>query len=133
MEKEKKKPDALVWDAEEGYNAALLPYATNIGAPAIKKEDIDPWKGRGISKVNHSLQTKFEELKSQYLKMVEDFKWNEIVYSSKFNFEPIVGETYYLYYDKKMEPFLSMIKPTEWGMELIGEFTLDTELKWNKR
>ena len=67
----KKKPDNIVWDEKEGYNASLLPYATNVSAPAIVHEDISAWKQRGVNKVNHQLKAKFEELKAEYQQMVE--------------------------------------------------------------
>ena len=33
-----KKPDNIVHNEKEGYNANLLPYATNVGAPAIRAD-----------------------------------------------------------------------------------------------
>lgn len=127
-----KKPDQIVWDKEEGYNAALLPYATNVGAPAIIHEDIDAWKQRGVNKVNHQLKAKFEELKAEYQQMVEEFKWNELVYTAKFAYEPVIGETYHLYVGNDGGVFLSLIGPTEWRRKCIGSFRLNSEQKWIK-
>ena len=61
--KPNKYPDQIVYDEEKGFNASILPYGTNVGAPAIKVEDVSTWKRQGIIKVNHQLKTKFEELK----------------------------------------------------------------------
>lgn len=113
-------------------NKALLPYGDNIGAPAIKLEDNSSWKLANSSKVNHQLETKFNELKEEYKKLVEEYKWNELVYNAKFAYEPVIGKTYHLYYDKQGEVFLSMIGPTEWDKPFIGSFTLDSNNKWNK-
>lgn len=132
MKNKKKYPDQVVYDEVEGFNAALLPYATNVGAPAIIKEDISAWKQRGVNKVNHQLKAKFEELKAEYQQMVEEFKWNELVYSSKFNFEPVIGEVYYLYVGDDGDIFLSLIGPTEWKRKCIGSFRLNSEQKWVK-
>lgn len=132
MSKEKKLPDQVVWDKEKGYNAALLPYATNVGAPAIIKEDISAWKQRGVNKVNHQLKTKFDELKAEYQQMIEEFKWNELVYSSKFNFEPVIGEEYHLYVGDDGNIFLSLIEPHQWKREHVGSFRLNSEQKWVK-
>lgn len=128
----KKLPDQVVWDKEKGYNAALLPYATNVGAPAIIKEDISAWKQRGVNKVNHQLKTKFDELKAEYQQMIEEFKWNELVYSSKFNFEPVIGEEYHLYVGDDGNIFLSLIEPHQWKREHVGSFRLNSEQKWVK-
>ena len=50
-----------------------------------------------MSKVNKKIGLKFQELKNEYNKLLDEFKWNELIYNSKFSFEPVVGETYYLY------------------------------------
>ena len=64
--------------------------------------------------------------------MLEEHLWNGIIYNSKFNFEPVVGEIYHLYYGKNKETFLSLIGPNEWKYEHIGSFVLDSDNKWKK-
>ena len=123
---QKKKPDQVV------DNPGIMPYTTNVGAPAIRKEDIELWKQRSVVKVNHQLKTRFEELKKQYDQLVDEAYWNDLVYNAKYSFEPIIGETYHLYY-KNDEPFLSLISPDEWDKPFIGSFTLDTNNKWIKQ
>jgi len=129
---EEKKPDNVVFSEKEGYNSALLPYGTNVGAPAIKLEDISHWKGVGVNKVNKQFSAKFNELKLEYQKLVEEYQWNDLVYKSKFNFEPVMGENYHLYVGNDGELFLSLIEPTQWNREHIGSFTLNSERKWIK-
>lgn len=121
-----KKPDNVA------DNPALLAYASNVGAPAIRPDNVDVWKQRSIHKVNKQLSTKFEELKQEYRKLVEEFQWNELVYTAKFSYEPIIGETYHLYIGKDGTPFLSLIEPHEWNREHIGSFRLDSNQKWIK-
>ena len=123
---QKKKPDQVV------DNPGIMPYTTNVGAPAIRKEDIELWKQRAVTKVNHQLKARFEELKKQYEQLVDEAYWNDLVYNAKYSFEPIIGETYHLYY-KNDEPFLSLILPDEWDKPFIGSFTLDTNNKWIKQ
>ena len=121
-----KKPDNVA------DSPGLLPYASNVGAPAIKVEDISAWKAVNAIKVNHQLQTKFNELKEEYKKLVEEYKWNELVYNAKFSFEPVIGQTYHLYIGRDKNIFLSMVNPDEWSYEWVGSFTLDSHNKWNK-
>ena len=121
-----KKPDNVA------DSPGLLPYGSNVGAPAIRTEDIDGWKQRGVNKVNRQLSTKFEELKEEYKRLVEEFQWNELVYTAKFNYEPVIGETYHLFVGKDGTPFLSLIGPDEWNREHIGSFRLDSNQKWIK-
>jgi hypothetical protein len=128
---EEKKPDLVVWSKERGYYAKELTYGSNLGAPAIQLENVDGWKKNQALEVNKQLSTKFNELKEQYEKMLEEVYWNEAVYSSQYNFIPNIGETYYLYLNKG-KTFLSLIEPTSWNMECLGGFKLDSNKKWNK-
>ena len=121
-----KKPDNVA------DNPGLLPYASNVGAPAIKVQDISSWKSANVLKVNKQFEAKFNELKLEYKKLVEEYKWNELIYNAKFAFEPIIGHTYHLYIGKNGNVFLSIVNPTEWSYECLGSFTLDSNNKWNK-
>ena len=127
---ENKKPDNVVYDQEKGYNANVLPYATSLGAPTIRVDDVVSWKSRGIDNVNKELGNKFNELKSQYEKLMQEYEWNELVYSAKFSFEPVIGEIYHLYRDAAGVNFLSLIGPNEWNKEHIGTFKLNSDKKW---
>ncbi len=122
----------MVYSEEGGYNAYLLPYATNVGAPIIQTDDVDLWKQRGVNKVNKQLETKFNELKEEYQRLVDEFKWNDLVYKAKFSFEPVIGETYHLYIGNDGNLFLSLISPNEWNREHFGSFRLDSNQKWIK-
>ena len=128
----KKKPDNIVWDEEEGYNANVLPYASNVGAPAIKLDDIGGWKNRQVVSVNHQIKTKFEELREEYNKLIDEYNWNQLIYKSKYSFVPVIGQTYHLYLNAKEEVFLSLISPNEWNQKFVGSFKLDSTEKWIK-
>jgi hypothetical protein len=132
MEEKKKYPDNVVWNEEQGFYAHLLPYATNVGAPVIVPDNISTWKNEKILKTNHYFNKKYEEISEQYHKLVEEFEWNRIVYASNYNFQPVIGERYYLYRRPNGENFLSLIKPSEWKQEFVGEFELDSDNKWKK-
>ena len=60
-------------------NPGLLPYGSNVGAPAIKVEDVSTWKNRGVQKVNKQLNTKFNELKEEYNKIRDDIDKKESI------------------------------------------------------
>jgi hypothetical protein len=125
-----KIPDNVVYSEEAGFNANVLPYASSVGAPAIRMDDVVSWKSRGISNVNKEFENKFNELKAQYQNLMEEYEWNELVYNSKFSFEPVVGEIYHLYRDGNGINFLSLIGPQEWNKEHIGTFKLNSDKKW---
>ena len=113
-------------------NPALLPYGSNVGAPAIVVNDIQFWKTPRIIHVNQQFQDKFEELKNEYQKLIDEYKWNDLVYKSKFSFEPVIGKIYHLYYTDNGKIFLSLISPNEWKKEHIGSFKYNHDNKWEK-
>lgn len=124
----KQRPDNVVYNEDTGkYETAIKKYGTDLNAPAIKQEDISHWKNIGTNKVNHQLKTRFEKLKQEYEQMLELFNWNEVIYSSKFDFEPIIGEQYHLYEKDNGDQFLSQIAPHEWDRKHIASFKLDLE------
>jgi hypothetical protein len=127
---ENKKPDNIVYSEDKGYNASFLPYSTSVGAPIIRVDDIVSWKSRGITNVNKEFENKFKELKNQYEILMQEFEWNELVYSAKFAFEPVIGEIYHLYAGEDGVNFLSLISPQEWNKEHLGTFKLNSDKKW---
>jgi len=121
-----KKPDNVA------DNPGILPYASNIGAPAIYVPDMQSWKEPRVIHVNQQFQDKFEELKNEYQKLIDEYKWNDLVYKAKFSFEPVIGKIYHLYYGKDGNVFLSLIDPKEWNREHIGSFKYNHDNKWIK-
>ena len=122
--------DNIVFSEENGYNANVLAYPTNVGAPAIKMDNVVDWKNIGMRNVNKEFESKFNELKAEYEKLMEEYEWKEILYNAKYSFEPIIGETYHLYLAKDGSNFLSLIHPDFWNKEHIGSFKLNSNKKW---
>jgi len=127
-----KKPDLVVWDENKGYYSKELTYGTSVGAPAIKLEDVTGWKANQANEANKQFKTKYEELKEEFNRLIDEVNWNELVYSSDYSFIPVIGETYHLYIGKSEQLFLSLIGPNEWKQNHIGSFKLDSTHKWIK-
>ena len=127
-----KKPELVVWSEERGYYAGQLTYGSNLGAPAIKLDDVKGWKQNQVSQVNSHFNAKFDELKNQFNQILEEVYWNERVYESEYSFIPVIGDVYHLYKRENNTTFLSMISPESWNKEHIGSFRLDSNKKWNK-
>lgn len=123
-------PDNVVFSDDKGYNASLLSYPTNVGAPVIHIDNLVSWKSRGISNVNKQFENKFNELKVQYENLMKEFENNELVYNANFSFEPVIGETYHLYRGDDGSNFLSLISPSEWNKEHLGTYQLNSDKKW---
>ncbi len=133
MSQKDKKPDHVVYNEEEQkYDAALKPYATDLSAPVITTDDTAAWINTNIHKVNKQIKARYDELQVEYEALMKKFEYNNLVYSAKFNFEPIVGETYHLYKNKDEKPFLSIISPLECGFEHLGSFRLNADKMWEE-
>ena len=133
MNNEGKKPDLVVFNEEnQQYDAALKPYGTSASSPVIKPLNTASWKNDGIHRVNKQLKSKFDEVKKEYEALMEKFQYNDLIYNSKFSFEPIFGENYHLYNNKNNEPFLSIIAPDQCSFEYLGSFRLNTDKMWEK-
>lgn len=113
-------------------NKSVMPYGDNVGAPAIRPDDVDTWKNEKVIKTNHYFETKYDEIKEEYKKLIERYEWNKLVYESDFKFEPVKGQTYYLYQRDTGSLFLSLIEPEYNNWLYIGGFKLDSEDKWEK-
>lgn len=121
-----KKPDNVV------DNPASMPYPTNIGAPAFTVPDVIKHKNeRGVN-ATHYLETKFDQLKKEYFKLVDLAKDTELVYNAKYAFVPVVGKVYHLYvgYDNKL--FLSIIEPDRVSWESKGSFKFTADNTWER-
>lgn len=114
-------------------NKNSLSYPVQIGDQKIVLFDNTPFKKRGLVDVEHYYETKILEIKKEYDNLVEDYVINKMIYSSEFNFEPVVGYTYYLYENLSGDNFLSLISPNQWNMyKYLGSFKLTSSKRWKK-
>jgi hypothetical protein len=59
---------------------------------------------------------------------MEEYEWNELVYSAKFSFEPVIAKFIICTADAAgVNFFLSLIGPQEWNKEHIGTFKLNSD------
>ena len=121
-----KKPDNVV------DNPQSMPYPTNVGAPAFTVPDVLRHKqDRGIN-ATHYLESKFDELKQEYFKLVQMAEDTELVYNAKYAFVPIVGKVYHLYLNYNNELFLSIIEPERVTWESKGSFKYTSDNIWER-
>jgi hypothetical protein len=131
--KKEKKPDLVVWDEVRGYYAKELAYPSNVGAPAIRIDDVKGWRSREVTNVNHKFEAKYAELKEEFQKLLEEYDLNQFIYSKvEYNFLPVIGQYYFLYQRDDGSFFLSLIEPNQWKRKFIYEVHLDSNNTWNK-
>lgn len=116
-------------DNTETPSRAFMPYPVSTLSPPIIPNDLSSFKARGISEVQRDLQQKLREIREQYLQAIDHFNWNKLVYEASIQFEPVVGQTYYLYAMSRGN-VLSMIAPHEWPMRHLATVRLNIDRQW---
>lgn len=109
--------------------ANFLAYPTSRLGAKIVPQDLTNFKSRGIGKVERELQQELIELRERYLRVIDDFNWNKLIYEAHYRFEPVIGETYYLYRVEGTH-HLSMIEPEQWHQQWVGSFRLNSDARW---
>lgn len=111
---------------DEKPSGAFLPYPTSTLSPAIVPNDLTSFKSRGVSQVERDLQQKLVEIREQYMSAITHFNWNKLAYEADINFEPVVGQTYYLY-NARGRNLLSMIAPEQWYQKHLATIRLNVD------
>ncbi|WP_405414787.1 DUF2452 domain-containing protein [Maribacter sp. Asnod1-A12] len=131
--KKDKKPDNVVFNEDtQEYHGKLSPFATEVSAPKITPPDVTSWKNTHIVSANNQFKAEYEALQESFKKLMDNFEYNNLVYSAKFSFEPIVGKEYHLYKAKDESTFLSLILPQECNFNYVGSFKLTSNKTWEK-
>ena len=75
-----------------------------------------------------------QEILEKIEKLYQEYNDSILVWESKISFDPIIGETYYLY-DFDGVNTLSLISPNQWNKKdcFIGAFVLNSDRKWIKK
>ena len=108
---------------------AFMPYPVSTLSPPIIPTDLTSFKSRGISEVERDLHQKLTEIREQYLRAIDHFNWNKLVYEAEIRFEPIVGGVYHLY-EMSGRRVLSMISPHQWPHKHLAAVRLNVDRQW---
>lgn len=129
----RKKPDLVVWSEENGYDAKMKSYPTNVGAPNFQLPNVGLIKTEASKKMIKVFEQEREEIVQKIEKLYQEYFDSVLVWESKISFDPIVGNTYYLYNFNGVNT-LSLISPQEWDKKdcFIGGFVLNSDRKWIK-
>ena len=119
-------------DRDDLSKPNLLPYGIVPQAPAIQVPNVDLFKKNKSLSVIHYFDTRVAEIKKLYEEFLTEVHINDIIYSAKYNFVPIVGKVYHLY-KSDSGYILSMIEPERWAKyEFIGSFKLSSNDIWEE-
>jgi hypothetical protein len=109
---------------------AFMPYPVSTLSPPIIPADLTSFKTRGISEVERDLRQKLTEIREDYLRAIDHFNWNKLVYEAEIRFEPVVGEVYHLYDMGSGWRALSMIGPEQWQHRHLATVRLNYDRQW---
>lgn len=115
--------------AQTEPRANYLPYPASRLAAKIVPQDLTSFKSYGITRVERELQQEMVELREAYMKIIDAFNWNKLIYEAHFSFEPVIGELYHLY-EINGKRQLSMIEPQGWHQKWLGTFRLNADRRW---
>ncbi|MFZ9938003.1 MAG: DUF2452 domain-containing protein [Luteolibacter sp.] len=116
-------------ELETRPSRAFMPYPVSTLSPPIVPNDLTSFKTRGISQVERDLRQKLTEIREDYLRAIDHFNWNKLVYEAEIRFEPVVGETYHLY-EMGGRRALSMISPDQWPHRHLATVRLNVDRQW---
>ena len=148
-EQEKKKPEGEgekfinpIDKDKIAENPHLLPYAHTIGGAEIKPVDKGKVKGRAMSAMYEQTNMDLDQIREQMellarqAKAIQDrVQISELIYTAEINFEPFIGQTYYLYQRQNGKFVLSLVGPYEWGdeppFEYVATMVLLSDHTWD--
>ncbi len=113
-------PDKLKDASAE--NPGTLAFPHNIGSAVVKPEDEGRIKGLAMAAMKEQTTMQLKQLYDQIKVLAGQAKAirsrihvSERIYEAQMNFDPVIGEIYYLYERSSGKDVLSMIAPDEWG------------------
>lgn len=121
----------------------LLEYAHNIGGFSVVPTEKGVIKGRAMNAMHEQTQRQMDQIYEQMkllAKQVNDIKEradvSHLIYDAEMSFQPLIGETYYLYEKKDGKQTLSLVSPKEWGKSIpfknfIAEVKLLSDHTWD--
>jgi hypothetical protein len=125
-----KKIDLNKIDLEElkdksSENPGLISFPHSLGSAVIKPTDKGKIKGRAMAAMKEQTERQLQQLYEQMqtlARQANDIKSrvevSERIYLGQMNFEPIIGQIYFLYEKKDKVDLISMISPQEWGNDM---------------
>lgn len=108
----------------------LLPYGITSSAPAISLPDTDLFKSERGANAGNYFEEKLRQINAEYDRLVMLAKYTDLVYNSRYNFVPKVGQIYHLYNTGEYY-LLSMIEPERWDKHtFVASFRFTADNIW---
>ena len=137
-------PENIYIDKDKmAENPGLLPFAHTVGSAVIKPEDTGKIKGRAVTAMRQQTELQLSQIYQQMQLLAEQANRikqrvdvSERIYTAAVGFEPLIGQTYYLYQRKDGSDVLSLIAPQEWGRskpfeKFVAKVTMLADHTWD--
>ncbi len=137
-------PENIYIDKDKmAENPGLLPFAHTVGSAVIKPEDTGKIKGRAVTAMRQQTELQLGQIYQQMQLLAEQANRikqrvdvSERIYTAAVGFEPLIGQTYYLYQRKDSSDVLSLIAPQEWGRskpfeKFVAKVTMLADHTWD--
>ncbi len=119
----------------------LMEYAHHVGSFSIEKLNQEEMKNSALQIMHQQTEIQLgqiyeqvELLAKQALKIKERSNISRRIYKAKISFQPVPGNTYFLYQKKNNDEIISLISPDEWGTEhsdiFIAKIKLLADYTW---
>jgi hypothetical protein len=112
---------------EEIYHRQLsvLPFAASVSGAVVKPNEEGVIRHKALSAMEEQTNMQLTQIRQQIellaIQAKEIQKRKELsmlVYDAKLSFDPVIGQTYYLYLKEDGSHLVSMVSPKEWGVKL---------------
>lgn len=101
---------------------SVLPYSASVSGAVIKPNEEGVIRHKALTAMEEQTNMQLEQIRKQIellaLQAQEIQARKElsmIVYNAQLNFQPVIGQVYFLYEKQNGDHVISMISPREWG------------------
>lgn len=118
------KPDGNAYTNIEIYHKQLsvIPYSTSVSGAVVKANEEGMIRHKALTAMEEQTNMQLEQIRKQIellaiqaqeIQMRKELSM--IIYNAKISFNPVIGQTYFLYEKKDETHVLSLISPKEYG------------------
>jgi hypothetical protein len=121
------QPNGAEFVNEEIYHRQLsvLPYAASVSGAVVKPNEEGVIRHKALSAMEEQTNMQLTQIRQQIellaIQAKEIHKRKELsmlIYDAKLSFDPVIGQTYYLYQKDDDSHLVSMVSPKEWGAKI---------------
>ena len=112
---------------EEIYHRQLsvLPFAASVSGAVVKPNEEGVIRHKALSAMEEQTNMQLTQIRQQIellaIQAKEIHKRKELsmlIYDARLSFDPVIGQTYYLYQKEDGSHLVSMVSPKEWGAKI---------------